>query len=121
MTVQGFSFKVLENNDLRISIDANDLELADEVRDFREKNCEQGTLLEYTESYWTNGWGVHTADELGQLSECEVIAEESLSEDDGSILVHGRIWYHPNYMIESIIDTILDKGHIDLPLLEVIE
>lgn len=70
-----------------------------------------------TESYWVNGWGVFTADELGQLSECLVIAEESTLEDDGSITLNGKVWTNiHNYQIVNPLDSIVENGYIDFLL-----
>lgn len=108
-----FTLTVLDNGNLKISYDESD---SREVRDCYNDRGDFGTLYELTESYWTNGWGVHCADVLGQMSECPVIAKESYIEDDGSTTLQGKVWYHPNYMVESMILTILEKGFIELPL-----
>jgi hypothetical protein len=73
--------------------------------------------MELTESYWTNGWGVHTADQLNQMSECLVISEDSTTEDDGSITLNGKAWTNNNnYMIVSPLDSILENGYVDFEL-----
>lgn len=75
-------------------------------------------FMELTESYWTNGWGVFTADNLGQLSECLVIAEEATIEDDGSHTLYKRAYYNGDYMIINPLDQILEKGYYDFDLWE---
>ena len=110
-----FKLSIAENGNLIISCEAEDRL---EIREFSQEHGEMDTILEFTEHYWTNGWGVHSADELGNLSEAPLFAEESTIEDDGSIVLGERVWYHPNYQIESLVDTVLQNGFIELPLLD---
>lgn len=112
MLTPQLKFTVRKSGDLRISCKAHDKK---EIKEIDWKLGTPQALVELTESYWTNGWGVHTADQLNQMSECEVIAMDSSVEDDGSITLCGTCWYHPNYMVENIIDVIVEKGFIDLP------
>ena len=110
-----FKLSIAENGNLIISCEAED---KPEIMEFYDEHSEMATILEFTEHYWTNGWGVHSADELGNLSEAPLFAEESTIEDDGSIVLGNRVWYHPNYQIESLVEIVLEKGFIELPLLD---
>jgi hypothetical protein len=105
-------FKELENGDLRLSlIDSQRENLEDVVNN--DKLGDFGKLFKATESYWTNGWGVTSADQLHQLSEAPVIVEDLSVEDDGSITLYGKAWFQGDYMIKSAVETILEKGYID--------
>lgn len=74
-------------------------------------------FMELTESYSNTGWGIVTADRLGQLSECLVIAEEILLEDDGSYTLYGRSWTNiDDYQIVNPLDQILENGYYDFQL-----
>jgi hypothetical protein len=84
------------------------------LRETRNKSGINAAFMEATESYWTNGWGVHIADELGQMSSCLVIAHDSTVEDDGSITLTGKTWSNNhNYAIVDEIEEMLKKGYVD--------
>lgn len=106
-------FTELENGNLRISLEDgySPADLLDEVGDDIDSDF---AFIELTEFYWANGWGVHRADDLGQLSECLVISKEAEIENDGSITLSGKAWSNVhNYMIVSHLREIVEKGYYD--------
>jgi len=109
----------IDNGVLRISLPKTndekvDKEIKEEILELLEKNGSDDTFWELTEHYWTNGWGVCMADDLGQMSECLVVAEEMYHEDDGSLTLNGRVWSNiHNYQIACPIKTILSDGYVD--------
>lgn len=91
--------------------------------EIREKLAKYGSdtvFSDITESYWTNSWGVHLASgQLGQMSDCLVIAEDSSVEDNGSITLTGKTWTNiHNYMVICPVTEILEKGYVDFGLWE---
>ena len=119
------SFEIRDNgNTLRVTAD-DPIEFAEYIQEHEDDaltsyspNTDQA-FQEMTESYWTNGWGVHTADELGQMSECLVISEESYPEEDGSITLNGKVWTNiRDYQIVNPLDSILENGYYDFDLWE---
>ena len=116
------NFQILDNGNLRVSAeDPKEFaeyvnEHADDMLTSYTPNSDQ-CFIENTESYWANGWGVCTADTLGQLSECLVVASEMTHEDDGTIVLHGKAWTNiHNYQIVNPIDAIIEDGYIDFLL-----
>lgn len=116
-------FEVIEDgNALRVSAEEAN-EFSEYIREHTEDaltsytpNSDQA-FIEMTESYWANGWGVCTADALGELSECLVIAEGMYYEDDGAITLQGKVWTNiHNYQIVNPLDEILENGHVDFRL-----
>ena len=74
-------------------------------------------FMQLTESYSCNGWGIFTADTLGQMSECLVISEDLTIEDDGSYTLNGRAWTNiHNYQIVNPLDSIVENGYVDFLL-----
>jgi len=114
------TFKKLANGKLRISLDKKK-GYKQELREAIEKWGVIQGLMEITEYYWCNGWGVHTGDQLGQLSDAPIICENSTNEDDGSITLHGKAWYYPQYMIYSPLEKILENGYVDFDLWDTFE
>ncbi len=107
-------FSILENGNLRISVQKG---FRKEFKQYmkEDKHSNYSKFFELTEGYWANGWGVHNSgDDLGQLSSCLVIAEDSSAEDNGSITLHGRTWTNiHNYCIVDPLEEILEKGFYD--------
>ena len=105
-------FTELENGNLRLSVFENEY---DNLQDIIDNNNlgDMAKLLEATESYWTNGWGVLDLGHLWQLSEAPVIVEECTIEEDGSITLYGKSWYQNDYATRSAVETILEQGYID--------
>lgn len=79
-------------------------------------------FMELSEWYACNGWTVLTADQLGQMSECLVICEDATLEDDESYTINGRVWTNIyDYEIVSPLYCILENGHYDFDLWEVMD
>lgn len=105
------TFTILENGNLRISLNVG---MEKDLREILDRELgDFGALLDATEQYWTNGWGVHSASQLGQLSDAPVICEDSTVEDDGSITLNGRSWYYLPYMVFSPLEKIWENGYVD--------
>ena len=103
---------------LRVSLVADEQE-KQEIRDGMDERGSIAAFFDLTESYWSNGWGVLTADTILQLSECFIIAKECTTEDDGSMTLYGKAWTNiHNYMIVNEITELLDNGHYDFYLWE---
>ena len=120
---ENLKFEVIEDGRvLRVSAEnpAEFLQYIEEHKDDALTSFQPNTdqaFMELTESYSCNGWGIFTADTLGQLSECLVIAEDSTFEDDGSYTLNGRAWTNiHNYQIVNPFDSIVENGHIDFLL-----
>lgn len=117
-------FTELENGNLRISAE-NKADFKQFIDDHSndmltsfQPNSDQA-FMELTEDYWTNGWGVFTADQLGQLSECLIVAKEATIEDDGSYTLYDRAWSNiADYQIVSPLTLILENGYYDFELWE---
>lgn len=110
-------FIELENGNLRLWLIEGQKESLEEIVN-NENIGDFQKLLGATESYWTNGWGVTSADLLHQLSEAPVIVEDLTVEDNGSITLYGKAWYQSDYMIRGAVETILRQGHIDFTLFD---
>ena len=110
--------KIDDGFTLRISFTGTE----EDKLELEEMNDEYGeihTLWEITEGYWANGWGLHTADQLGQLSECLIISEDSTIEDDGRLTLFGKCWSNVhNYQTVSVIEELLEKGFYEFYLWE---
>lgn len=122
---ENLKFEILEDGKiLRVSAENHEDFLAflkeheDDALDSFQPNSDMA-FRELTESYWCNGWGVYTADELEQMSECLVICEDSTIDDDGNPVLNGRSWTNiHNYQIVNPIEQIKEFGYIDFLIWE---
>lgn len=117
-------FEILDNGNLRISPE-NAADFAEFIKEHEDDaltsfnpNSDMA-FMELTEEYSSNGWGVFTADTLGQMTECLVVCQESTIENDGSFTLFGKAWTNiHNYQIVSPLYVILEDGYIDFYLWE---
>lgn len=122
---ENLKFEIIENGRvLRVTAE-NPAEFARFIDDHKDDALTSYTpnsdmaFMQLTESYSCNGWGVFTADQLGQMSECLVIAKESTIEEDGSYTLNGKTWTNiHNYQIVSPLYCILEDGYFDFYLWE---
>ena len=112
-------FIVKKNGVLRVRWVGNRFD-KQEIRETRNCYGINQAFMKMTEGYWTNGWGVHEAgNQLGQMSDCLVIAQDSTIEDDGSITLTGKTWSNiHNYQVVDEVEEILTKGYYDFYLWE---
>lgn len=90
-----------------------------EVLSSVEENGSNCALLEILEPYACNGWGIYEAGNLGQMSDCFVICEDSTMEEDGHITIRRKAWSNiHNYMEVNEVEEILEKGYYDFYLWE---
>ena len=99
---------------LRVRFVGNKLDKK-EIREKRDKYGIDSAFINATEGYWTNGWGVLRAgDDLGQMSDCLVIAEGKTTEEDGSKTIYGKTWSNFNtYMYVDEVEELLTTGYVD--------
>ncbi len=117
-------FEILDNGNLRVSAQ-NPADFAEWIRDHEDDAVTSFTpnsdmaFMALSEQYSCNGWGVFTADTLGQMSECLVICDDSTTEEDGSITLSGKAWTNiHDYQIVSPLYVILENGYYDFYLWE---
>lgn len=122
---ENLTFEILDGGKILRVTAENPAEFAQYIKDHEDDmltsftpNSDQA-FMNLTEGYSCNGWGVFTADQLGQMSECLVIARESSVEDDGSFTLNGNAWTNINdYQIVSPLYVILENGYYDFQLWE---
>lgn len=72
----------------------------------------EGEMLEW---YLANGWSRLAPEDIGALTSCSVIlTDEGERDEDGELTKVGRVYWHPNYMVEDMIDSLLENGEFAL-------
>jgi hypothetical protein len=107
------TFTKLDNGKLRLTASKG------YKRELRQRYIDRGgsdTFEDGTESYWTNGWGIFSADLLGQLSSAPIIVEDLTINDDNSRTLNGNAWWYPDYQILDPVEEILKHKYVDFDL-----
>lgn len=115
-----FILTQLENGDLELTLDAADEnetdDLKSEISEMQEKKDDLSILIEGTESYWTNGsfqpFDAGQGNPFVGLTESPCIAESMGYDDNGDAEIEGEFWYFGDYMIESFLDILKEKGKV---------
>jgi hypothetical protein len=105
---------ILPDGDLELSLEpADDRE---GIRADADKRGDDAVLWDLTEPYWTNGgfqpFDAGDANPFVGLSSAPCIAESMDTHDDGENEIVGRFWYFARYMLDSIIDELLEHGRV---------
>lgn len=105
----------LPNGDLRITADA---EAREWIKQERERGqSDEGILWDGFEGYWNNGsytpFDAGAGNPFVGLTSAPCIAESMNVEDDGTKVIYGKLWWHPNYAVKSFVDELLEHGFVD--------
>jgi len=57
-----------------------------------------------------NGWEWIEAYEINALTSAPILSCEGERDDDGELVKIGRIYWFPNYAVESLVQTLYDTG-----------
>jgi hypothetical protein len=70
-------------------------------------------VAELLEDFTCNGWQWLRAEDIGALTGCELIlTNDATIEDNGAVTVHGSIWWHERYAIESASEQLDKYGEV---------
>ncbi|MCZ2113085.1 MAG: hypothetical protein LC131_04525 [Anaerolineae bacterium] len=73
-------------------------------------------LLEYT-GRGPNGHLDQVAPEdIGALTDAPILTDDLEVDDQGVKTIHGRVWWFPNYQIESFAETLIKTGNVTFQL-----
>ena len=107
------TFKILDNGKLRLTATRG---YKRKLRQCWEEHGEIVTLMDATEHYWTNGWGVYPDGVIGHLTNAPIICDDASIDDDGNPISFGKTWWYPNYQILDCIEEMLKNGFVDFDI-----
>jgi hypothetical protein len=107
------TFKKLENGNLRLSATKGHKR---ELRQYWKEHGEIDALVEATEHYWANGWGVYPDGVVGYLTNAPIICDDVTIDEDGNPISFGKTWWYPNYQIKDCIEEMLKNEFVDFKL-----
>lgn len=87
------------------------------IEDRMERHGEITVWYDMFESYWANGSFQPVNPEshmVGLTSDPYIVVEEATTEGNGDLTVHGSMWHYPRYMLESVVEKLLDGERVEL-------
>lgn len=104
----------IENGNLKITLtDEGREELPDIIKKHGVRS--DAAMYDLLEFHLCNGWDNLHPEDIGAMTACGIIlADDVERSEDGDIVKVGKVYWHPNYMVESPIRTLLKAGHFIL-------
>lgn len=105
---------ILDNGNLELYLPENERE---ETKDRLERFGELDTWNRLFEPYYTNGIFEPIDPDhyfVGLTSDPYIIIEDAALEDNGDLTVYGSMWHYPNYMLESVVEKLLEGEKVQL-------
>jgi hypothetical protein len=107
--------QILENGNLKITIDNSDDRemIADSLENSFHKD--HGVIEDMLENTgWTPNGRLYSVlpESIGALTDAPILSDEVSFNDDGSQDVIGRVWWYPNYQVESFAEKLLENGFV---------
>lgn len=107
--------KLTQNsNGLLIALDSPSAASEIEHTQHEKQLNEEHILAELLESagYIGNGWAVIAPEDIGALTSAPIVGYMPNYNDDGKVTDAEAIYWFPRYMVESFIDTLLEKSEV---------
>src|SRR5690242_15093804 len=101
-------YEITKNGNLAFVLDADDDR--EEIRD-RMRGYAWVDMLDAC-GLLGNGWGSVPPEAIGALTDAPIVTDDYELTDDGRTVVHGRVWWFPNYCVEDPAETLADTGRV---------
>jgi hypothetical protein len=110
--MQYVDFNVVDGN-LEITLLPEGKEFVLETQSDPEKNIASNDFFyELVEWQTCNGWDYVQPEEIGALTSSLILSEHTERDDQGTLVQIGRVFWFPNYQVESEVETLLEKGKV---------
>ena len=83
----------------------------------RATHLDHGVLAELLEPFASNGvlYAVLPDQVPGALTDAPMLTDDMDFPDNGEATAIGRVWWFPNYQVESFAETLLETGSVFFP------
>lgn len=62
------------------------------------------------ECFWTNGWNMPRPEQIGALTDGNLITDDWEQNDNDEYIHLGDVFWEENYMVRSTVDDLLESG-----------
>ena len=80
------------------------------------KQTHAAILQDLLEDHLANGWEFVPPEDIGALTSAPILSDSAQRDDNDKLTAIGDCWWFPNYQVESELETLLEKGHVDFDL-----
>lgn len=110
--MQYVDFNVVDGN-LEITLLPEGKEFILETQSDPEKNIGSNDFFyDLVEWQVCNGWDFVQPEEVGALTSSLILSENTERDDQNGLVQVGRVFWFPNYQVESEVETLLEKGKV---------
>lgn len=107
-------FNITHNGNLEITCEESQKQDLQDVLD-KSTHKDHGFLaylLEHTG--WSPNGQLHQVQPewIGALTDAPILTDDLVIEDDGTANVPGKVWWFPNYQVESFAETLIREGRV---------
>jgi hypothetical protein len=109
-------FSILPNDDLQLAIDSPaDKTLVEEL--LKKNACNDiafmAELLEDTGLSPNGRLYLVAPEHIAALTDAPILTNEMLIEDDGEVLVTGKVWWYPDYAVQHFGEELHKQGSVN--------
>lgn len=72
-----------------------------------------GKLAQVIEWQLSNGWEFVRPEDIGALTEAPILTEEIDTDDRGTVLSVGTVYWYPQYDVSDPVAKLLENGYVD--------
>lgn len=116
MSHQACNFEILENGNLKISLDGENGRF--ELFDLMDKRCaeclsDDNIFIELIEYQLENGWQLLDSSQTGDLTDSMILSDNAPFNDHGDLEdIDYNKWWFPQYVYDSYVEDLFVKGFV---------
>lgn len=104
-------FETLPNGNLRIRLLEEERGSAEEIA--AQQIAADSKLAQVIEWQLGNGWSFVRPEDIGALTEAPILTEEIDTDDQGTVLKVGTVYWYPQYDVSDPVAKLLENGYVD--------
>jgi hypothetical protein len=103
---------IKQGNDLLVKLLPAGRELITEAQADEKNTDADDFMAELFEHQLCNGWLPVPPEDIGALTSAPLFSDEFEMDEDGKLKNVGKVYWFPNYAVESPVATLFEKGEV---------
>jgi len=104
-------FDKLPNGNLRITLLEDERESVEEIA--AQEITADNKLAQVIEWQLGDGWSFVRPEDIAALTEAPILTEEIETNDQGTVLRVGTVYWYPQYDVSDPVAKLLENGYVD--------
>ena len=104
-------FEKLPNGNLRIVLLEGERASVEEIA--AQESTADSKLAQVIEWQLGNGWSFVRPEDIAALTEAPFLTEEIETDDHGTVLWEGTVYWYPQYDVSDPVEKLLENGYVD--------